>query len=42
MGSNFASQYNSLFMVLEYCSCMKMDKLDMQHVVVDVVCMVKM
>jgi len=41
MGTNFASQYNSPFMVLESCSCMRMDKLDGQHVVVDVVCMLK-
>jgi len=42
MGTNFASQYNSLLMVLEYCSCMRMDKLNGQHVGVDVVGMVKM
>ncbi len=41
-GTNFAGQYNSTFMVLECCSCMGMDKLHGQHVVVDVVCMVKM
>ncbi len=42
MGTNFVSQYNSPLMVLEYCSCMRMDKLNGQNVVVDVVCMVKM
>ncbi len=42
MGTNFASQYNSPLMVLECCSCMGMDKLDGQHVIVNVVFMVKM
>jgi hypothetical protein len=42
MGTNFANQYNSPLMVLEYCLCRGMDKLDGQHVVVDVMCMIKM
>jgi hypothetical protein len=42
MGTNFVGQYNSSWMVLKYCSCMGMDKIDGQHVVVDVVCMIKM
>ncbi len=42
MGTIFVSQYNSPLMVLECCSCMGINKLDGQHVVVDVVCMVKM
>jgi hypothetical protein len=42
MGTNFGSQYNSSLMVLEYYSCMRMDKLDGQHVVINVMCMVKM
>jgi hypothetical protein len=39
MGTNFANQKNSTLMVLEYCSCMGMDKLDGQHVIIDVVCL---
>ncbi len=42
METNLVGQYNSPLMVLEYCSCMGMDKLNGQHVVVEVVCMVKM
>jgi len=41
-GTNFDGQYNSPLMVLEYCSSMGMDKLDGQHGIVNVVCMVKM
>ncbi len=42
LGTNFTSQKNSTLMVLEYCSCMGMDKLNGQHVEVDGVCVVKM